>query len=82
MGAGHGPGLTMDTKITRVDSVALWHAVESMKDMLQGLRGLREQDPERWTQEMVDADAARLAAAKVALRKVQALVRSARKATR
>ena len=68
------------TNLTRADAVALWHAVEAMKDMLQGLRGLRDQDPERWTQEMVDADAARLAAAKVALRKVQAAVRSGKRA--
>lgn len=59
-------------RITKADSVALWHAVQAMSDLV---RAMKDMD---FTQEQKDAEALRLGAAKKALRKVQAQVRADR----
>lgn len=60
-------------KITRADAVALWHAVDWMALCLR-------QSPRDWPG--LPRELERLAAAKKALRKVQAICRASKAATR
>lgn len=60
-------------KITRADAVALWHAVDALKYSVRAMRGMPDMAEHLPTEE------ARHAAAQVALRKVQALVRASKK---
>lgn len=56
-------------KLTKADTVALWHAVEWMALCL------RQADPAQESPEALDAERERLRAARAALRKVNALRR-------
>lgn len=57
--------------LSKADATALWHAVDAMR---WNLRVMRDMNPE--VQEHIPAETERHDAAKAALRKVQALVRS------
>ena len=59
--------------ITKADATALWHAVEGLADLCRAMKGMPDM-AEKLPQEL-----ARLAAARQALRKVQALARAGRK---
>jgi len=62
--------------LTRADAVALWHSVQAFRDMVRAMPTVDGITPEQMA-----AEQQRLAAAKAALRKVQAMVRAGRRAS-
>lgn len=54
--------------LTKMDTTSLWHAVEAFKDMVRAMRDMKDIAPE-----LVAAEEARLAAARRALTKVNAI---------
>lgn len=65
----------MSQKLTKADSRALWHAVESQRYQVQAMQKM-----DGITPELQAAEEARLKASQYALRKIQAQVRSPREA--
>lgn len=61
-------GRRVENRLTREDTVALWHAVKAMSDLLEASRNLEGIHPE----DLAD-DEARLVAARRALRKANSL---------
>lgn len=62
------------TTLTHENSKALWHAVQAMEDMFAASKELHAEG--RLTDVQIITQGQRLERAKVALRKVQAIVRS------
>lgn len=58
-------------RLTKQDTTNLWHAVEAFRDMVRAMR-----DMQGFTPEQVAAEEARLAAARRALTKVNAIRKS------
>lgn len=62
------------TTLTKADATAIWHAVDAMRWNLRAMRDMPD------VAQHIPAEQARYDAARSALRKVQALVREAKKA--
>ena len=60
-------------KLTKADTVALWHAVDAMVCQLRAMSDLNREEPGKFTPELCAAEQERLLAAKRALRKVNAI---------
>lgn len=62
-----------DTTLTKADTVALWHAVDSYVLQVQVMPSMTMPDGSTFSTDQIEAERERLKAAKRALRKVNAL---------
>lgn len=60
-------------RLTKADTVALWHAVDAMVYQLRAMSDMNSEDPGKYTSELCAAERERMLAAKRALRKVNAI---------
>lgn len=60
-------------RLTKADTVALWHAVDAMHWQIVGMREANKEEPGKFTLEQFAAEWQRMLAAKRALRKVNAI---------
>lgn len=67
------PALTDKDRLTKADTVALWHAVDALFYQVKTLPELVFADGTKPTAEYIAQERDRLVAAKVALRKVNAI---------
>lgn len=65
--------MTLAIKLTKADTVALWHAVNAQGYAMQAMRELNREQPGKFTAEEIEGEDARLTQAKRALRKVNAI---------
>ncbi|MBB1599939.1 hypothetical protein [Variovorax sp. UMC13] len=63
-------------KLTKADTVALWHAIDAQGYAVRAMRDMNREEPGQFTHEQIAVEQERLLAAKRALRKVNALRRA------